>query len=87
MTDQPIVTIPERDRSTDAIITFPAKVTMRDSAWLTINLGPDRPSASLCIIRTDEGIVLDLYGLDHETGEPVATTWAFDAHLTGEEEP
>lgn len=78
MSNEPTITIPKGDKSTDAVITFPADANTRDNAWITVDLNRGGPTYSLNIIRTDEGIVLDLYVLDHEEEEPVATTYAFD---------
>jgi hypothetical protein len=65
---------------TDAVVTFPSS-TYTDSVWITVHLGEGRPSASVCILRTDEGVVLDVYPLDGESGEPAASIYAFDADL------
>lgn len=78
MTDPTVTTTPD-DLSTDAIIAFAGERT-RDNVWLTVSLGPDRPTVSLNVIATDEGIVLDLYPIGYEDGDrgPVASTYAFD---------
>jgi len=80
MSNEPTITLDGDDKSTDAIITFPADANTRDNAWLTVDLNRGGPSYSLNIIRTDEGIVLDLYVLDHEDSDngPIATTYALD---------
>lgn len=64
----------------DATITFEGPAT-RDNAWLSIDLGPGRPFASLNIISTDEGLVIDVYPMDYEEGAPVGSTYVFDADL------
>jgi len=84
MSNEPTITIAKDDLSTDAIITFPADVNTRDNVWLTIDPNRGGPAYSLNVIRTDEGIVLDLYVLDHEDSDngPIATTYAFDTDAT-----
>jgi len=67
----------------DATITFDGP-NHRDNAWLTVNLGPGRPAASIVIIATDEGLVIDVYSLDREDDMPVASTYAFDTDLEPE---
>lgn len=53
--------------------------------WVELDLGPDRERFAVNIIRTDEGVVLDLYGIDAKgdiTDDTVATTYAFDSDVT-----
>lgn len=66
------------DGEEDATVIFPStEGVKRDSAWLTLKMGVEgwKP-LSLRIIRTDEGVVLDLYVLGEEDMEPIAATWA-----------
>lgn len=65
---------------TDAVVTFSGS-TYTDCVWITVHLGEDRPSASVRILRTDEGVILDVYPLDGESGEPVASIYEVDADL------
>ncbi len=39
--------------------------------WITVE------NLSVHIVQTDEGVVVDIYPLNHEDEEPVATTYAF----------
>jgi hypothetical protein len=82
MKNEPTITLVGGDLSTDAVITFPADANTRDNTWLTIDPNRGGPKYSLNVIRADEGIVLDLYLLDHEEEEPVASTYVFDAEAS-----
>jgi hypothetical protein len=79
MDGQPTVT-PGTRYADDGRVTFPSKDgPVRDSAWLTLDMGVDGwRELSLNIIRTDEGVVLDLYvfGEEDRDGGPIATTYA-----------
>ena len=48
--------------------------------WITIE------RLSLCIKQTDEGVVVDIYPLDHEDEEPITSTYAFFAEGIVEKE-
>lgn len=39
--------------------------------WLTIK------NISVHIIETDEGVIVDIYPLNHEDEDPITTTYAF----------
>lgn len=65
----------------DVIVQFPEAANTRDNVWVTIHLGGGRPSASLNIIKTDEGIVLDLYPYKDEMSDSAASTYCFDDDL------
>jgi hypothetical protein len=68
----------------DATITFTGPRD-RDNAWLTVNLGPDRPSASVCIIAAEEGLRINVYPLGREADDnPAIETYVFDAELSSE---
>lgn len=54
---------------------YVANLAKNESLWLTVG------NASLYIKRTDEGVVVDIYGKGREDGESVASTYAFDAEL------
>lgn len=78
---EPTITLAEADPddlSTDAIVVFSDEANARENVWLTLDMGIDRPTYSLNIVKTDEGIVLDLYLCDKEDMGTVATTYAFD---------
>lgn len=47
-------------------------------------LGVD--NASLCIQRTDQGLVIDVYRKGEEDGEVIAATYVFDAELAADPE-
>lgn len=67
---KPLITaesIPNRD--------YVADLEKNESLWLTV--GP----ASLHIKRTDEGVVVDIYGKGCESEECIASTYAFDSEL------
>jgi hypothetical protein len=53
----------------------------RRPLWLTVRLGEGRPTASLALIRTDEGLVVDLYAYGQEDGEALGGTWVLDQDL------
>jgi len=53
-----------------------------NDVWITVELGDGRPSASVHLIRTDEGIVVDVWPGDDSGDEPIASTYAFDEDLT-----
>lgn len=78
---EPVITLTPESIDNDVIIDFLGEAA-RDSAWLTVNLGPDRPTVSVVIIATDEGIVVDLYPVDEEDAQPVGSTYVLDADLT-----
>lgn len=42
-----------------------------DACWITVN------NLSVYIKRTDEGVVIDIYELNDENNEPIASTYAF----------
>jgi len=67
--------------NSDLYIEFEDHAQNRDNVWIDIQLPDGRPALSLNIIVTDEGIVLDLYPLDMEDGEPVASTYAFNQDI------
>ena len=48
--------------------------------WITVN------NISVCITRTDEGVVVDLYGKGIEDQGTIATTYAHFAEAEGETE-
>lgn len=68
----------------DALIyNFSTEYTLtseEDSVWITVN------NISVHIIRTDEGVVVDLYPLSEEDCDPVAGTWATFQECLPEEE-
>jgi hypothetical protein len=68
-----------------ATITFPTDEGP-GSAWLTVDLNNGRPKFSVNIVRTDEGMVVDVYPEGQEDGGPVASTYAFDEEGGGGEE-
>ena len=43
-------------------------------------------NCSINIIRTDEGVVVDVWEKEFKGAEPVATTYAFNSELEPEEE-
>jgi hypothetical protein len=52
----------------------PAEYTLRpdvDSVWITVD------KFSVYVRRTDEGVVVDIFALDHENEEALASTYAF----------
>ncbi len=42
--------------------------------WVWITVG----TLSVQVKRTDEGVVVNIYGLRHEADDPVASTYAFE---------
>jgi len=40
---------------------------------------------SISLMRTDEGVVVDIWEKGFESSEPVASTYAFTSEVTGEE--
>lgn len=46
---------------------------VENSVWLTVN------NISVRVCKTDEGVVCDMWPLNQEDGEPLATTYAFYA--------
>jgi hypothetical protein len=66
---------------TDATIEFEGEGE-RDNAWLTINLGPGRPSASVLIVATDAGLGIMAYPLDGELGPAAGALFVQDWQLT-----
>lgn len=44
-----------------------------ESVWVTVN------NLSVYIKRTDEGVVVDIFPLNREDGESLASTYAFDS--------
>lgn len=50
-------------------------VESAECAWITVD------NASVCVKRTDEGVVVDLYPLGLEDRDAVASTYAFSAEL------
>jgi len=50
------------------------------SVWITVG------DISVYVMRTDEGVVVDLYPLDNENDESLASTYAFFSEVTDEEE-
>jgi hypothetical protein len=43
-------------------------------------------NCSINITRTDEGVVVDVWGKGFEGAEPIATTYAFNSELKPEDE-
>lgn len=39
--------------------------------WITVD------NLSVHVVQTDEGVIVDIYPLDHEDDEPIASTYAF----------
>lgn len=54
--------------------------TMEDRAWISVN-----ETFDICIIKTDEGIVIDVYPFNDSKWEPIATTYAYDAEAKEDE--
>lgn len=52
-----------------------------ENCWLTIG------KASVCLHKSDEGLVIDVYRLNQEDGESIAGTYVFDSELAEDEEP
>jgi len=75
---EPTITLAVDDLSTDAVVTFPADANTRDSVWLTVDTNRGGPKYSVNIVKTDEGLVVDVYLLDREMDDPVASTYVFD---------
>ena len=50
------------------------------SCWITVK------NLSLYINQTDEGVVVDIYPLNHEMDNPIASTYAFFNEAEGYEE-
>ena len=50
-----------------------------DGFWITVG------NASVYLKRTDEGLVVDIYPLEQESTEAVASCYAFDSELQEEE--
>jgi hypothetical protein len=48
--------------------------------WITVG------KLSVHLVKTDEGLVVDIYALGKETEEPLATTYVFDAEADEEED-
>jgi len=57
-----------------------------EDAWFVVQLGQDRPKARVNVIRTDEGLVIDVWPDDDDSPESVASTYVFDAELDNVEE-
>jgi len=49
-----------------------------NSVWITVG------DISVYVVRTDEGVVVDLYPLDNENAESLASTYAFFSEVTDE---
>jgi hypothetical protein len=85
------VVVAGKEYAEDGRVVFqPGRDRARDNAWLTLDMGIEGwKLLSLNIIRTDEGVVLDLYvdGEEDHSG-PIATTYALaqDDFMKEEEE-
>lgn len=51
-----------------------------DSVWITVG------DISVYVVRTDEGVVVDLYPLDNENAESLGGAYAFFSEVADEEE-
>lgn len=51
-----------------------------DQRWLDLDLGEGRARFQVCVTRTDEGVMVDVYGVDDDGGniDVDASTYAFD---------
>lgn len=74
LTDPDIPVVVDDDPDAEAVI----RLVDDEDLWISLDLGQGRERYSLNIIRTDEGIVLDLYLKGFEDEGTVATTYAFD---------
>ena len=86
MSNQPEITLSGDDVEQDIIIRFPepAAAMPRDNVWITVHLGEGRPSASVRIVRTDEGMMIDAYPYLREDEPELAGTWVLDEELVEE---
>lgn len=50
-----------------------------DSCWITVK------NMSVHIVKTDEGVVVDIYPLGSEDGEAITSTYAYDGECVSEE--
>ena len=83
LTDQPQVS-KGRPYEDDMVIRF-GDETQRDNVWITIHLGKNRPTMSLNIIRTDDGVVFDAYPYKMETDNSIVSMYCFDSDVSDAE--
>lgn len=72
--DKPVVTATPHSYDTDAVITFTGDPGQ--SAWIEVDPGDGEPLLAVRVVRTGEGIAVDLYPIGAEDREPVASAWA-----------
>lgn len=75
------------DRQHDATLLFPDpdEESPRMTAMLSVPLGDDRPTATLALTLTDEGLTIDVFGddpLDRHLWTPNAACWVADSDLS-----
>lgn len=59
--------------STDKVLKDEDYTLEEGAAWFTVK------GFSVRIMSTDEGVVVDIYGLGREMAGPIASTYAFDS--------